>query len=193
MKAAEDLKNDIPENILEFSDGGITLINRLINKKIDQEKRTQIYDRLMEPDVDADVKNLALQLISITKFTLMKERAEQFIKEGEEAVVAAERRKEEAIKRREKQEKDAEDRKNWAWNMKQKLAETKEKNERMMKRDLMSKMRAKQRRGEKAMESSGHKLSQEEKQAMRAKEMEKMKEEMEKQAMRAKEMEKMKE
>merc|ERR1711874_828517 len=72
-----------------------TLINRLINKKIDQEKRTQIYDRLMEPDVDADVKNLALQLISITKFTLMKERVEQFIKEREEAVVAAARRKEE--------------------------------------------------------------------------------------------------
>merc|ERR1719370_293472 len=82
------------------------------------------------------------------------------------------------VKRKEKQEKDAEDRKNWAWNMKQKLAETKEKNERMMKRDLMLKMRAKQRKGEKAMESSGHKLSQEEKQAMRAKEMEKMKEEM---------------
>ena len=160
-KAAEDLKNDIPENILEFSDDGMTLINRLINKKIDQEKRTQIYDRLMEPDVDADVKNLALQLISITKFTLMKERVEQFIKEREEAVVAAARRKEEAIKRKEKQEKDAEDRKNWAWNMKQKLAETKEKNERMMKRDLMLKMRAKQRKGEKAMESSGHKLSQE--------------------------------
>ena len=160
-KAAEDLKHDIPENILEFSDNGMTLINRLINKKIDQEKRTQIYDRLMEPDVDADVKNLALQLISITKFTLMKERVEQFIKEKEEAVIAEAQRKEEMIKRKEKQALDAEKRKDWAWNMKQKLNETKEKNERLMKRDLMLKMRAKQRKGERAFESSGQKLSQE--------------------------------
>merc|ERR1719500_2373711 len=146
--------------------------------KIDQEKRTQIYDRLMEPDVDADVKNLALQLISITKFTLMKERVEQFIKEKEEAVILEAQRKEDMVKRKEKQAADAEKRKDWAWNMKQKLNETKEKNERLMKRDLMLKMRAKQRKGEKAFESSGQKLSQEEKQLMRAKEMEKMKEEM---------------
>merc|ERR1719500_2138452 len=146
--------------------------------KIDQEKRTQIYDRLMEPDVDADVKNLALQLISITKFTLMKERVEQFIKEKEDAVIAEAQRKEDMGKRKEKQAQDAEKRKDWAWNMKQKLNETKEKNERLMKRDLMLKMRAKQRKGEKAFESSGQKLSQEEKQLMRAKEMEKMKEEM---------------
>ena len=160
-KAAEDLKHDIPENILEFSDNGMTLINRLINKKIDQEKRTQIYDRLMEPDVDADVKNLALQLISITKFTLMKERVEQFIKEKEEAVILEAQRKEDMVKRKEKQAADAEKRKDWAWSMKQKLNETKEKNERLMKRDLMLKMRAKQRKGEKAFESSGQKLSQE--------------------------------
>merc|ERR1712233_161427 len=97
---------------------------------------------------------------------------------GEEAVIAEAQRKEEMIKRKEKQALDAEKRKDWAWNMKQKLNETKEKNERMMKRDLMLKMRAKQRKGQKAFESSGQKLSQEEKQAMRAKEMEKMKEEM---------------
>ena len=65
------------------------------------------------------------------------------------------------VKRKEKQAQDAEKRKDWAWNMKQKLNETKEKNERLMKRDLMLKMRAKHRKGEKAFESSGQKLSQE--------------------------------
>ena len=44
------------ENLLEFKDDGMTLIYRLINKQVAQEMRTQIYDRLMEPDVDAEVE-----------------------------------------------------------------------------------------------------------------------------------------
>ena len=45
--------------------------------------RTSIYKRLMEPDIDVEVKNLAIQLTTLTKFNLMEEAVKTF-KENKE-------------------------------------------------------------------------------------------------------------
>ena len=45
--------------------------------------RTSIHERLMEPDIDVEVKNLAIQLTALTKFNLMEEAAKTF-KENKE-------------------------------------------------------------------------------------------------------------
>ena len=75
------------KSLLEFSDGGLTLIYKLINKKVPPDERTKIYDRLMEPDVEAEVKKLALNLVSMTKFSLMSEAVSKFVKEREDRKV----------------------------------------------------------------------------------------------------------
>ena len=56
---------------------------RLINKKLPADMRTSIYERLMEPDIDVEVKNLAIQLTALTKFNLMEEAVKTF-KENKE-------------------------------------------------------------------------------------------------------------
>ena len=52
---------------------------RLINKKLPADMRTSIYERLMEPDIDVEVKNLAIQLTALTKFNLMEEAEDLII------------------------------------------------------------------------------------------------------------------
>ena len=55
---------------------------RLINKKLPADMRTSIYERLMEPDIDVEVKNLAIQLTALTK--LIMEEAVKTFKENKE-------------------------------------------------------------------------------------------------------------
>jgi hypothetical protein len=122
-----------------------TLLDRLIapNKEIGRDKKTQIYYRLMEPDVDADYKNAAIKLVNLsdkeerikllTEFDLMKEQqreAEQRKRAQEEAARLLLEEKRKAELRREA--KAAQERKEMM----------------MKKRELMLKMRAEQRRRE---------------------------------------------
>ena len=93
-KAEEEAKKitNIPQSLLEFSDDGLTLIYKLINKKVPPDKRTKIYDRLMEPDVEAEVKKVALNLVSMTKFSLKSEAVSKFVKKREDRKVTELRR-----------------------------------------------------------------------------------------------------
>merc|ERR1719348_1623426 len=77
----------------------MTLIMKMIDKKIPAEKRTELYDRLMEPDIDAEIKNLAIQLLSTKKSEYLS-TVEDFKKKREEEKLAAIRRKEEAAKKK---------------------------------------------------------------------------------------------
>merc|ERR1711892_315215 len=77
-------------NLLEFNDDGMTLIMRMLDKKIQREKKTEIYDRLMEPDVDAEIKNLAIQMISLTKNSERNQYVEDFKKRREDERIAEE-------------------------------------------------------------------------------------------------------
>ena len=122
-----------------------TLLDRLIapNKEISRDKKTQIYYRLMEPDVDADYKNAAIKLVSLTdkeertkllvEFDLMKERQraaearKRVAEEAARALIEEQRRKERELKKTLKNERDR-------------------KEEMMKKRELMLKMRAEQKR-----------------------------------------------
>jgi hypothetical protein len=76
-KGREKGKGDLPED-LGFTDDGMTLIMKLIDKQVPAETRTKIFYRLMEPDVATEVKNLAIQLIPIYKFSLMKDKVADF-------------------------------------------------------------------------------------------------------------------
>jgi hypothetical protein len=120
-----------------------TLLDRLIapNKEIDRAKKSQIYYRLMEPDVDADYKNAAIKLVSMTdkeartallaEFDVMKERQreaeEKKLAQAEAARVLAEEKRKAELRREAK-------------------AARERKEEMMKKRELMLKMRAEQRR-----------------------------------------------
>merc|ERR1719228_2358253 len=132
--------------------------------------RTQIYDRLMEPDIDAEIKNLAIELVALTKFTLMAEAVEKFKTDRVTRKEMEEKRKADMERRRKEAE---EDRKNFTLNRKNELLANKTKQEKMKKRDLMLKMRAQQRKREGGAEGA---LGAEEKAEMRRREMEKMKE-----------------
>merc|ERR1712058_145328 len=92
-------KAEMEANLLVFNDDGMTLIMKMIDKKIPPEKRTQLYDRLMEPDIDAEIKNLAIQMISAKRSEYMN-MVEDFKKRREEEKLAAIRRKEEAAKKK---------------------------------------------------------------------------------------------
>jgi hypothetical protein len=48
-----DERGDLPEDVLGFTDGGMTLVMRLIDKKVPAETQAKIFDFLMEPDMDA--------------------------------------------------------------------------------------------------------------------------------------------
>merc|ERR1719318_914287 len=78
----------------------MTLIMRMLDKKIPREKKTEIYDRLMEPDVDAEIKNLAIQMISLTKNTERNQYVEDFKKRREDERLAEEKRKKEEEQRK---------------------------------------------------------------------------------------------
>merc|ERR1712202_40304 len=99
-KARENKENEPQINVLEFSDDGMTLVMRMLDKKIPREKKTEIYDRLMEPDVDAEIKNLAIQMISLNKNTERIQCVEDFKKRREDEKAAEEKRKKEEEQRK---------------------------------------------------------------------------------------------
>ena len=134
----EKEKADLEANLLVFTDDGMTLIMKMIDKKIPAEKRTQLYDRLMEPDIAADIKNLAIQLLSTKKSEYLNV-VENFKKEREEEKLAAIKRKEEAARKKIEEEQAMKDSK---MKRKQELLANKNKSERMKKRELMLKYRA---------------------------------------------------
>merc|ERR1719470_313658 len=123
----------------------MTLIMRMLDKKIPREKKTEIYDRLMEPDVDAEIKNLAIQMISLTKNTERNQYVEDFKKRREDERLAEEKRKKEEEQRKIEEENA---RKEEKMRRKNELLARKNKDERMKKRELMIKMRADERRRE---------------------------------------------
>merc|ERR1719427_2201322 len=99
--ARENKENEPKINLLEFSDDGMTLVMRMLDKKIPREKKTEIYDRLMEPDVDAEIKNLAIQMISLNKNSERIQCVEDFKKRREDEKLAEKKRKEEKMRRKE--------------------------------------------------------------------------------------------
>ena len=137
----EKEKADLEANLLVFTDDGMTLVMKMIDKKIPAEKRTQLYDRLMEPDIAADIKNLAIQLLSTKKSEYLNV-VENFKKEREEERLAAIKRKEEAARKKIEEEQTLKDSK---MRRKNELLANKNKSERMKKRELMLKYRAAER------------------------------------------------
>jgi hypothetical protein len=61
-------KSDTHKEPLEFTNGGMTLLKRLINKKILKKMRDKIFTRLTEPGVDTNIRHLAVTLVPINKF-----------------------------------------------------------------------------------------------------------------------------
>jgi len=148
-KKQNELKAKL-ENLLEFEDDGMTLIMRMLDKTIPADKKTEIYDRLMEPDVAADIKNLSIQLISLKKQSERVQRVEDFKKEREAEKIAQANRKVEAEKKRLEEEQAMKEVK---MQRKKELLAKSNKDERMKKRDLMLKLRAKERMAD---EQSGY-------------------------------------
>ena len=159
-------------NLLVFNDDGMTLIMRMLDKKIAREKKTEIYDRLMEPDVDAEIKNVALQMVSLTKQSERVQYVEDFkIRREQEKIAEAKRKKDEA--QRKIDEENA--RKEQKMMRKNELLAFKNKDERMKKRELMLKMRAAERKRESQYVGPS---SVQEREDQRRKERERVKEEM---------------
>eukprot|EP00092_Neocalanus_flemingeri_P000546 GFUD01000580.1.p1 GENE.GFUD01000580.1~~GFUD01000580.1.p1 ORF type:complete len:538 (+),score=186.53 GFUD01000580.1:54-1667(+) len=172
--ARENKENELKINLLEFSDDGMTLVMRMLDKKIPREKKTEIYDRLMEPDVDAEIKNLAIQMISLNKNTERNQCVEDFKKRRQDEKIAEENRKKEE-ERRKIEEENA--RKEEKMRRKNELLGKKNKDERIKKRELMIKMRADERRRETQSVLVGP-SSVQEREDIRRKERDKVKEEM---------------
>ena len=139
----EKEKAELEANLLVFTDDGMTLVMKMIDKKMPAEKRTQLYERLMEPDpnIGADIKNLAIQLTS-TKRSDYLNVVEKFKKDREEERLAEIKRKEEATRKKIEEEQALKDSK---MKRKQELLANKNKSERMKKRELMLKYRAAER------------------------------------------------
>ena len=141
--AKERAKAELEANLLKFSDDGMTLIYKFLDKKIPREKKTEIYDRLMEPDIDAEIKNLAIQIVNTTKASERPQLIEDFKKRREEEKITAVKRKEEEARRKAEEEKENKDLK---MQRKQQLLMQKKKSDMMKKRDLMLKYRAEERK-----------------------------------------------
>jgi len=159
-------------NLLVFTDDGMSLIMKMLDKKIAREKKTEIYDRLMEPDIDAEIKNVALQMVSLGKQSERVQYVEDFKKRREEEKIAEEKRKKEAEQRKIEEENA---RKEQKMMRKNELLARKNKDERMKKRELMLKMRADERRRESQYVGPS---SVQEREEQRRKERERVKEEM---------------
>ena len=138
IAAKKKAKEELEANLLVFTDDGMQLIMKMIDKKMPAEKRSEIYDRLMEPDIDAEIKNLAIQLLNTKKSEYMQ-CVENFKKQREEEKLAAIRRKEEAAKKKLEEENAL---KNAKMARKQELLSKKSKDERMKKREMILKYRA---------------------------------------------------
>merc|ERR1712130_716313 len=109
-------------------------MGKMLDKKIAREKKTEIYDRLMEPDIDAEIKNVALQMVSLSKQSERVQYVEDFKKRREEEKIAEEKRKKEAEQRKIEEENA---RKEQKMMRKDELLARKNKDERMKKRELM--------------------------------------------------------
>merc|ERR1712227_724851 len=140
--AKEKEKAEMEANLLVFTDDGMTLIMKMINPKIPADKRTQIYDRLMEPDIDAEIKNLAITMLNKKKSEYLQ-TVEDFKKQREADKLAEIKRKEEAAKKKIEEENALKESK---MRRKQELLPKKNKDERMKKRELMLKYRAAERK-----------------------------------------------
>ena len=175
QKRAAEKAAELKINLLDFSDDGMTLIMRMLDKKIPREKKTEIYDRLMEPDVDAEIKNLAIQMISLTKNSERNQYVEDFKKRREDERLAEEKRKKEEEQRKIEEENA---RKEEKMRRKNELLARKNKDERMKKRELMIKMRADERRRENTETGFVGPSSVQEREEQRRKERERVKEEM---------------
>merc|ERR1719354_1105691 len=139
-----------------------TLVTRFLDPKVKKEKKTDIYHKLMEPGVDPDFKNLAIQLVDPSN----KNRKDEIVKEFD--AIQQSRKLREQLE--EKRKKELEDIKKAA--MRKKME--KKKQEMMKKRDITLKMRAEERRREK---ETGQMLTEEEREAQRKLEREKIREE----------------
>ena len=106
--AKERAKAELEANLLKFDDDGMTLIYKLVDKKIPREKKTDIYERLMGEDIDADIKNLAIQILN-KKAAEYPQLIEDFKKRREEEKIAALKKKEEDARRKAEEEKEKED------------------------------------------------------------------------------------
>ena len=168
--AKEKAKSELEANLLKFSDDGMTLIHKFLDKKIPREKKTEIYDRLMEPDIDAEIKNLAIQIVNTTKASERPQLIEDFKKRREEEKIMAVKRKEEEARRKAEEEKGNKDLK---MQRKQQLLMQKKKSDMMKKRDLMLKYRAEERKRDSQYGVVGP-SSVQEREAWRKKEREKM-------------------
>jgi len=143
--AKERAKAELEANLLTFDDDGMTLIYKFLDKNIPREKKTEIYERLMEPDIDAEIKNLAIQIVNSTKAAERPKLIEDFKKRREEEKIAAVKRKEEEARRKVEEEKEMKDLK---MQRKKQLLDQKKKSEMMKRRDLMLKYRAEDRKRE---------------------------------------------
>ena len=170
--AKERAKAELEANLLKFDDDGMTLIYKLVDKKIPREKKTDIYERLMGEDIDADIKNLAIQILN-KKAAEYPQLIEDFKKRREEEKIAALKKKEEDARRKAEEEKEMKDLK---MQRKKQLLDQKKKSEMMKRRDLMLKYRAEDRRRESQYGVVGP-SSVKERDEWRRKEREKIKEE----------------
>ena len=169
--AKERAKAELEANLLKFDDDGMTLIYKFLDKKIPREKKTEIYERLMEPDIDAEIKNLAIQIVNTNKAADRPQLIEDFKKRREEEKILAIKRKEEEAKRKAAEEQEMKELK---MQRKNHLLDQKKKSEMMKKRDLMLKYRAEDRRRESQYGVVGP-SSVQEREEWRRKEREKMK------------------
>jgi hypothetical protein len=53
---------DPPEDLLRLTDEGMTLVTRLIDKRTPAKTRIQMFNRLMEPDMDTKIRHLAIHI-----------------------------------------------------------------------------------------------------------------------------------
>merc|ERR1719187_951790 len=97
----------------------------------------------MESEVAVEVKNLAISLISITKFSLMQEAVEDF-KKQRVARKDAEEKSKAAIEKRRKEEE--EDLKNWTQNRTNELLANKNRQEKLKKKSDTAEKELKEKR-----------------------------------------------
>ena len=88
------------ENLLKFEDDGLTLINKLVDVNIPVHLKSKVYERLMEQDIQAEIKNLAINLLEPENAPRKVQMLEDFKKERELEKIEAAKRKEQEEKQR---------------------------------------------------------------------------------------------
>ena len=92
------------ENLLKFEDDGMTLIEKLLDSKIPVHMKSKVYERLMEQDIHAEMKNLAIKLLESENASKKLELLEDFKKEREVEKKEAARRKAQEEKQKAEEE-----------------------------------------------------------------------------------------